>query len=1317
ENCRLDSYSTGITVALEADIDLTGLDFSGIPIFSGSFNGNGHTISGLYVDGTGTHIGLFGYVKNYQKNIENLGIVDSYFAGDRFVGTISGYNYGGKIYNCYSLNCVVKGDKYVAGITSYAGENVVNCYSNATITGSQYVAGISYQLSMYDMENCLFVGSITAEKNVRALSDSGAYIANSYYLDTCGAEGTGRDGDLPVTAAQLASGEIAYELGSAYGQNIDNGQPRQAYPVLGGAKVLAIMGCDQVNLSGYTNIAGQQSGHSGDYGTNGICPRCGVYETPELVDDYYRITNAGNLYWFADKVNKGGEAERTLNAILVNDIDLEGKPDGSGRSWTPIGTSGGTNSQSFRGTFDGNGKTITGLYVDVQQNALGLFGEVRNGVVKNFTIYGDVKLNSKRDYIGGVIGSACGSDAESGSVISGITSYVNVTLGGNAHGSNRVAGLIGYVNHNTLVENCIWYGTLDLDIYRAQDGVGGLIGNANAQYTGTIRNCAAYGTIRTAYKSGSYVNPSDSTPFTTIYIGGILSNSIPNAASLIENCIWGGTIINETDLGEHAHISAVGTMNGFAGITNCFVLDNTLYITTNGAQDDKITVITQEQLLSGEVAFTLSNTENGSHWGQTLDGVSLPVPEGEKVYYGYLTCTDTQKEYANDSAVDEAKDNHSQEPTYQDNDDGTHTQHYDCCDAEFVMFHSYENNNCVCGAFGGHWGDCQWTLKNNVLTICGIGEIPAPTDWNPYPWGSYSEDITTIIISEGITHISDSAFVGFTALTYVSLPDSLLTMGDGVFSIASSLETIQLPPNMKHIADSTFSTSGLKSITIPEGVESIGDSAFANCTSLTEIILPQTLKHLERNVFGWSTGLKTIEIPASVTTIAAEVFQGTGTKVTVAEDNPYFSSDADGLLYNKDKTVLLHCPVKATEYTIPSTVKEIAASACVDLLVEHLTIPEGVQTIGENAFWLASMKSVNIPTTAESLATNAFLSCNSLEDVYVVCTWNDEAPLYTFNSSNITIHKTLHANYDENNFCVLCGGPRYDSAAMITKNGVNVMAYESLADAFAAVSGATAAEQVTVTLLKNTDLTTPVAAPASGVFVLDLNGFDANIDAKQLTVIDSSATESTAGTGSLITTGTVPLDQTVNGMRYITLENEGVYTFHRLTLYLQKMVLRTSSAGLYFTSYLACDQDLRLAISGFGIAVSTQHMPGKDFATDEAVRYVHYDGLPAIGSQQTHSCLVANIFQEGLSDNAERGKEKIYTNAYIVLDDGTVITAYDNTREVMARSLYDILFVLNEQYPNLDSTTQGTLNTFVSKWEDVITAYGLTNLLPEEQPA
>lgn len=461
---------------------------------------------------------------------------------------------------------------------------------------------------------------------------------------------------------------------------------------------------------------------------NGICTACGIdicshnynengfcnctegqihYQPAELKNGYFQIKNGGNLFWFAQQVNVHGNRE--IKGILTADINLES------RAWTPIGFTGETNN-NFRGHFDGNGKTITGLNVQGGRSGLGFFGEVRLGTVENFTIYGEVKLIKKHDYVGGVIGSAPGVKSDqpehNGATIRNITSYVNVTLGEGSHGSNHVGGFIGYANHETLIENCAWYGTLDLGPYRAQDGIGGLLGKANDDSAVTIRNCGAYGTIKTSYQSGSYSNPSDNKPFDSIYIGGIVSNSVTSAKTIIENTLWAGTIVNNTNLAPgKAQIAAFGTLNGIGSVTNCYALEGSApYLTTNSTHDSYITTKTAEELKSGEVAYLL-----GAAFGQIIGKETCPLLGGAPVYA--VTCGDSGTVYSNtNTPLDHVAD-----------DDG------DCTTAEYCT---------VCGQVavaakdahipGEDDGDCTTAVKcvncEQITTEAKTSHTPAADD-------------------------------------------------------------------------------------------------------------------------------------------------------------------------------------------------------------------------------------------------------------------------------------------------------------------------------------------------------------------------------------------------------------------------------------------------------------------------------------------------------------------------------------------------------------------------------------------------------------
>lgn len=144
ENCRLDSYSENLNVTLHNDIDLTGFSFDGIPIFCGSFNGNGHVISGVNITAEGSSLGFFRYLHK-KASVANLTIEGSIQPqGSRQnVGGIAGNNAGAII--CCRFRGIISGSDYVGGI---AGSNAVSglisdCEVSGELSGNHFVGGIA----------------------------------------------------------------------------------------------------------------------------------------------------------------------------------------------------------------------------------------------------------------------------------------------------------------------------------------------------------------------------------------------------------------------------------------------------------------------------------------------------------------------------------------------------------------------------------------------------------------------------------------------------------------------------------------------------------------------------------------------------------------------------------------------------------------------------------------------------------------------------------------------------------------------------------------------------------------------------------------------------------------------------------------------------------------------------------------------------------------------------------------------------------------------------------------------------------------------
>ena len=183
------------------------------------------------------------------------------------------------------------------------------------------------------------------------------------------------------------------------------------------------------------------------------------------------------------------------------------------------------------------------------------------------------------------------------------------------------------------------------------------------------------------------------------------------------------------------------------------------------------------------------------------------------------------------------------------------------------------------------------------------------------------------------------------------------------------------------------SRSRVKSAVIAEGVTSIGDSAFCNCTSLTSVTIPNSVTSIGEFAFRGCSSLTSVTIPNSVTSIGDGAFASctslTGIRVT--EGNSHYSSDASGVLFNKDKTTLVQCPGAFAAYTIPDSVTSIGGSAfrgCSSLT--SVTIPDSVTSFGSDAFQgCTSLTSVTIPDSVTSIGGWAFYYCTSLTSVTI----------------------------------------------------------------------------------------------------------------------------------------------------------------------------------------------------------------------------------------------------------------------------------------------------------------------------------------------
>lgn len=414
---------------------------SGLNPYGGTFDGRGHKITGLMAgDGVGQNVGLFGVVSGLGK-IQNVGIAGGTVSGSTFAGGIAGQSYG-TIERCFNT-AEVSGTTQVGGIVGVNYGVISDCYHIGAVKGTDGVGGIA-GYSSKEVSYCYHVGSLTqTEGNPgQIIGRNEGTVKMCYYL----ADAETEDGK---TKAQFQSGEVTYLLQDnraqlVWGQNLDNDQPKQDYPVLQGAKVYVYGNCSGV--MGYSNTAGGKSGH--EYNANGFCIHCGAYQpaTDEDGNGAYEIRNAGQLFWFAAVVNTGYEGtprNAKAYAELTMDIDLEG------RVWAPIGS-------PYQGIFDGKGYVITGLTVNAVSDHAGLFGYVGEfGAVQRVGVAGGSVKGMVQ--AGGIAGQNDGaiSDCYYTGTVSG-AEYVGGIVGvNNGRVMNCYTGW-GSVAGSGAVENCYY---------------------------------------------------------------------------------------------------------------------------------------------------------------------------------------------------------------------------------------------------------------------------------------------------------------------------------------------------------------------------------------------------------------------------------------------------------------------------------------------------------------------------------------------------------------------------------------------------------------------------------------------------------------------------------------------------------------------------------------------------------------------------------------------------------------------------------------------------------------------------------------------
>lgn len=239
------------------------------------------------------------------------------------------------------------------------------------------------------------------------------------------------------------------------------------------------------------------------------------------------------------------------------------------------------------------------------------------------------------------------------------------------------------------------------------------------------------------------------------------------------------------------------------------------------------------------------------------------------------------------------------------------------------------------------------------------------------------QELTNVIVSDGVTAISNNMFSSCKKLTDVSLPESVKTIGDGAFSYCDALSYIRIPDSVTEIGSCAFYEShALSKIDMPKTMKVLGEGAFCNCSALVSVVIPEGITELaDSSAFGMfqgCTSLESVVIPGSIRKIGMNAFS---------------------------------CCSSLSSVTIPDSVKEIgysAFAACTGLI--SVVIPDSVEIIGDYAFLSCfGLTSIVLPDNIKPINYTVFDRCTALTDIAY------KGKLYSYESLD-KLYKAISAN-------------------------------------------------------------------------------------------------------------------------------------------------------------------------------------------------------------------------------------------------------------------------------------------------------------------
>ena len=411
------------------------------------------------------------------------------------------------------------------------------------------------------------------------------------------------------------------------------------------------------------------------------------------------LKTADHLAWFRDFVNEGNMKACAKIADDVKEIDMSTvchKADAEKQvaelSWTPIGNFA---RNKYQGTFDGNGKTISNLYIiNAASGSVGFFGYAEKGSIKNIT-FDNAKVKSTVDHYTGILagfGELCiieniktlaNCSVEGKNGVGGIAGMASGDIGNcenhaMVNGTNFVGGIVGdYRESGKSIISCANYGV----VTGTGNRVGGIAGNFGS---GTIQNCANYGDITGADIVGNLIGDGYICNLNNVLGTGNVTATSADRAGLLVGNIGNSSSTASGILAYNSSAKLTFNKTEQTGNAVKAIGDGSLTYPEGVNEADVVKAFTAEQLKSGEVAYLLngSKSEGELAWYQKLGTDAYPVlvaEEGNTVYHGSFTCCDgTAASYSNSTSENELVHVASATLTSPEFDSANHIYHMGC---------------------------------------------------------------------------------------------------------------------------------------------------------------------------------------------------------------------------------------------------------------------------------------------------------------------------------------------------------------------------------------------------------------------------------------------------------------------------------------------------------------------------------------------------------------------------------------------------------------------------------------------------------------